>query len=81
VGARRIALAREAAALTVPGLEKFAVQAARRIVRLQERRRKLKRELKAIDDELRVAKGQLRAVTRATPAPAELDTPLPKVSA
>jgi cell division septum initiation protein DivIVA len=75
---RRVAMFREAATLTLPGLEKFAVQAARRIVRLQERRRKLKRELKAINDEIRIAKGQLRAVTRATPSAPELDTPLPK---
>lgn len=77
---RRVALLREAAAATLPGLEKFAVQAARRIVRLQERRHKLKRELKAINDELRIAKGQLRAVTRASLQPDEFDTPLPKVS-
>jgi hypothetical protein len=59
----RVTLTKEAALASIAGIEKFAVQAARRIVRLQERRRKLRRELKAIDDELRLAKAQLRTVT------------------
>jgi hypothetical protein len=74
---RRFAQGREPAAATLAGLERFAVQAARRIVRLQERRRKIKRELKAVNDEIRIAKGQLRAVTRSAAPVAELDTPLP----
>lgn len=73
---KRIALVREGAAATVPGIERFAIQAARRVVRLQERRRKLRRELKAVDDELRVAKAQLRIVMR--PAnDRDVETPMP----
>jgi hypothetical protein len=78
---KRIALVHEAAVAMVPGLEKFAVQAARRVVRLQERRRKLRRELKAIDSELRVARQQLRTVMRQPADAAALDTPMPKTGA
>jgi hypothetical protein len=76
---KRIALMREAAAAMIPGLEKFAVQAARRVVRLQECRRKLRRELRAIDDELKVAKRQLREVTRSRADDTSVETPMPKV--
>jgi hypothetical protein len=74
---KRIALVREAATGTIAGLEKFAVQAARRVVRLQERRKKLRRELKAVDNELRIAKKQLRGVVRGSTDAALLDTPMP----
>ena len=75
---KKIALFREAASAMIPGLEKFAVQAARRVVRRQERRRKLRRELRAIDDELKIAKRQLRDVTRPRRDDASLDTPMPE---
>lgn len=78
---KRIALFREAASASVSGFEKFAIQAARRVVRLQERRRKLNRELKAINDELRIAKGQLRGVMRPRETDPALDTPMPKTAA
>ena len=77
---KRVSLRREAAAATITDYTRFAVQAARRLVRLQEKRRKLRRELRAVDDELKVVKRQMRDITAGTTAPADLDTPLPKVS-
>lgn len=74
---RAFPVSREAAAATIVGLERFAVQSVRRLVRLQERRRKVRRELKVIDDEIRMTKSQLRAVVRSKAPGAELDTPLP----
>ncbi len=77
MSAKRITLVREAATAGIPGIEKFAMQAARRIVRLQERRRKLRRELRAVDDELKLARRQLRDATRVERADPALDGPLP----
>jgi len=76
---KRVTVKHEAALALFPGMEKFAIQAARRVVRLQERRRKVRRELKSIDDELRVAKGQLRAVLKPRPDVDDVETPMPKV--
>jgi hypothetical protein len=78
---KRVSLRREAALATFPGMEKFAIQAARRVVRLQERRRKMRRELKAIDDELRIAKGQLRAVMKPRTDDSDIETPMPTIAA
>ncbi len=64
------------AALAV-GHRKFLVQAARRIVRLQERRRKLRRDLRVVEEELRMAKRELKAVLGASEK--DLDTPMPTI--
>ena len=77
MGLKRVPVRREAAAAMIAGYERFAVQAARRIVRLQEKRRKLRRELKAIDEELRTAKRQMREVMKAGTETAPLDGALP----
>lgn len=74
---RPVPQTREAAAATIAGLERYAVQSARRLVRLQERRRRLRRELKAIDDEIRLVTRALRVITRGAAPGADLDTPLP----
>ncbi len=81
MSAQRIVLVKEAALASIPGLQKFAMQATRRVVRLQERRRKLRRDLKAVDDELRLAKQQLRAVMHKALSDDVLDTPMPEADA
>lgn len=78
---KHIGLVREAARASIAGLEKFAVQAARRVARLQERRRRLRRELRAVDDELRLAKKQLKTVLSSSARDEDLETPMPALKA